>query len=76
MNWVVVKVGDEVIYVQSCNDLKGYYKQKKSHRTFFDGHDNEISFVAAWEQLGGSYSFNRSSQKWEFLDESGLAVEM
>jgi hypothetical protein len=76
MNWVVVKVGDTTVHAQSCNDLKGYYKQNNTHCTFFDGHDNEISFMAAWEQLGGRYSFNRSSQKWEYLDERGLAVEM
>lgn len=75
MNWVKVEFGDEVFYARSCSDLIAYY-QRKAACKFYGIENNDITFDGAWEQLGGRYSFNRSSQKWEYLDERGLAVEM
>lgn len=70
---VIVKTNrGTIIAVGTLDELWVY---EKGGHTFFDDHDNELSYVAAWEYLGGSHKFNRVTQKWDFLDENGKVYE-
>lgn len=62
----------EIIAVSILDELWVY--EKGGHK-FFDDHDNDLSFEAAWEYLGGILRFNELTQKWDFLDENGNVYE-